>query len=315
MHLNMMQPKTKVKDFLLSITKNCETLIEQTHRKAEETLEFKMLKYRETIHFFPHISIKGVWMLGLASLEVYNFTFDITQENNKLELYTDPFGSDISDPELKDKVAEVLGIPDISFKGLEHELYGPNITKIYRKLPTENSQTVGYYNLLLNCLHSSIRGFEGNLKILSSLDQNDFQLISKQNDSKFITYEIPPGLYTFEDLSEVPSRGFKNGFELRKKQRYLKIDNSDSILIESENVTLITNMISRYDIKVLRFNTKSFFTTILGFSPYCDYTNYIGYDDDYYSEKNRNLNTTIKNHLKGDVIDGSVLNGVRQPTL
>ena len=38
----MIRPKTQTEDFLLSITKNCERLIEQTHRKAEETLEFKM---------------------------------------------------------------------------------------------------------------------------------------------------------------------------------------------------------------------------------------------------------------------------------
>ena len=47
----MIRPKNQTEDLLLSITKNCETLIEQTHRKAEETLEFKMIKPRETFHF------------------------------------------------------------------------------------------------------------------------------------------------------------------------------------------------------------------------------------------------------------------------
>ena len=40
----MITPKNETKHLLLSITKNCETLIEQTHGKAEETLEFKMIK-------------------------------------------------------------------------------------------------------------------------------------------------------------------------------------------------------------------------------------------------------------------------------
>ena len=44
MNLNMIQPKNQTEDLLLSITKNCQTLIKQTHRKAEETLEFKMIK-------------------------------------------------------------------------------------------------------------------------------------------------------------------------------------------------------------------------------------------------------------------------------
>ena len=44
MNLNMVQPKKKSEDLSPSITKNCETLIEQTHKKAEETLEFKLTK-------------------------------------------------------------------------------------------------------------------------------------------------------------------------------------------------------------------------------------------------------------------------------
>ena len=34
----MIRPKNDTEHFLLSISKNCETFIEQTHRKAEETL-------------------------------------------------------------------------------------------------------------------------------------------------------------------------------------------------------------------------------------------------------------------------------------
>ena len=39
MNLNMIRSKNITEDFLLSITENCETLIEQNHGKAEETLE------------------------------------------------------------------------------------------------------------------------------------------------------------------------------------------------------------------------------------------------------------------------------------
>ena len=34
MNLNMIRPKTQTEDLLLSITENCGTLIELTHRKA-----------------------------------------------------------------------------------------------------------------------------------------------------------------------------------------------------------------------------------------------------------------------------------------
>ena len=39
MNLHMIRPKNETKDLLLSITRNCETLIELTQRKAE-TFQF-----------------------------------------------------------------------------------------------------------------------------------------------------------------------------------------------------------------------------------------------------------------------------------
>ena len=67
MNLNMIRPKNETENLLLSITRNCETLTEQTHRKAEETLEFKITKPREIFHFNSLIQINGDWMIGLIS--------------------------------------------------------------------------------------------------------------------------------------------------------------------------------------------------------------------------------------------------------
>ena len=80
MNLNMIQLKNETEDILLSITENCETLIEQTHRKPEETLELKMIKTREMFHFTPPIHIEGYWMLGFTDLEVYNSIFTLTKK-------------------------------------------------------------------------------------------------------------------------------------------------------------------------------------------------------------------------------------------
>ena len=82
----MVRPKNKTEDLLLSITKNCEVLIEQTHRKPEEFLDLKMTKPRQTFHFKPPIQIKRDWMIGLTDLEVYNSIFNIKEQNNKFEL-------------------------------------------------------------------------------------------------------------------------------------------------------------------------------------------------------------------------------------
>ena len=80
LNIILIQPKDEIEDLLLSITKKCERLIDQTHRKAEETLEFKMIKPREILHFKPSIQVKGDWMLGLVDLEVYNPVFNITKK-------------------------------------------------------------------------------------------------------------------------------------------------------------------------------------------------------------------------------------------
>ena len=92
-------------------------------------------------------------------------------------------------------------------------------------------------------------------------------------------------------------------------------DMSDSVLIESDDVSLITKLTVRPEITALKFNEKSFFNTILGFSSHWDYKNFASCDHEYYSARNRNLSTIEKNHLKCDCIDGWVLNRKRRPIL
>ena len=241
----MIRPKNKTEDLLLSITKNCETLIEQTHKKAEGTLEFKLTKSRKTCHFKPPIQVKGDWMIGLISLEACNSIFNITEENNIFQLYTNPFDCEFSFTELKDKVAEVLGLSYFLTEDVEHELFGPNITKTYRNLSIENNQTDGHFILFLKFMQSSFRVFESYVRNSSPLDANDIQLILKQYNSKFIAHKIPSGAYTFKNVSEVLSRRFKNGFAIENLPRNHEHDKSDSIIIESDNVSLITKLILR----------------------------------------------------------------------
>ena len=61
----------------------------------------------------------------------------------------------------------------------------------------------------------------------------------------------------------------------------------------------------------IRFDEKSFFSTILGFTPHWDSKHY----NKYISEKNVNLSTTNKINLKCECIDGSVVDGLRQSIL
>ena len=91
MNLNLIRPQNETEDLLLSTTINCECFIQQTHRKAEQTLEIKMIKPRETFHFDPPIQIKEDWVIGLVNIEVYNSIFIINTTNNKFDIYADNF--------------------------------------------------------------------------------------------------------------------------------------------------------------------------------------------------------------------------------
>ena len=60
----------------------------------------------------------------------------------------------------------------------------------------------GYYILLLGFARSPFKVFLSYLRIVIGLDEDDIQLILKQCNEKFITYELSPGIYTREDISQ-----------------------------------------------------------------------------------------------------------------
>ena len=127
MNLNMIRPKNKTEDLLLSKTKNCETLIEQTHGNAEETLEFKMIQLKQTFHFEPLIPIEGSWRIGLTDLEVYNFLLNITEENNKFKLYKFPDGKSggVTYTKVREEIEKDAATSDITATDLQDEKRGP----------------------------------------------------------------------------------------------------------------------------------------------------------------------------------------------
>ena len=299
----MIRPKNQTEDLLLSITKNCETLINQTHRKAEETLEFKMNKSREIIHFNPTIQIKEDWMLGLNDLEVYNSIFNITEQNNKFELYKfpDEKSGGVSYEKVRDEIERDLGISDITAADLQDDIIAPIIIEEYKKQVTKRMEDGGYMKILAGYVRSVFQDFESYLRTEIDLVQDDVKLGLDEYNSSFITYELDPGIYTFKDLSEAL-------FNILQSE-YTGYNNV--IDIEFDDITRKTKLVLRHGIVAIRFDEKSFFSTILGFTPGWDYKHY----NKYTSQKVVNLGSTNKIHLKCDCIDGSVVNGLRQPIL
>ena len=245
----MIQPKNETENLLLSFIKSCETLIKQTHRKAEDTIEFKMINSRETFHFKPQIQIQGDWMIGLTNLEVYNSIFKITEENNKFELYrdtSDKFGF----LELKHELEEILNISHITNEHLNDEILGPRIIDEFIKLTTEKKNTDGFI-ILLSYSRSLFRDFEGFLRIVVGLPEEDIQLILKEYNLHFITYELTPGIYSIPDISDT----------IHTFSGHMK-----TIQIEYDDISMKTKIILKYiggrkmfGLGTLRFDERPFF--------------------------------------------------------
>ena len=296
----MITPKNEIEDSLLLITKNCETLIEQTHRKAEETLEFKMVKSRETFHFKPPIQINGNWMIGLTDLEVYNSFFNIKQ-NNKFELYKfpDEKSGGVSYEKVRDEIERDLDISDVTAADLQDDIIGPIVIKEYREQVTKRMKDDKYMEILARNIRSVFQDFESYLRTEVDLVEDDGKLVLDEYNSSFITYELDPGIYTCKDLSEALFNILQSEYP----------GPSNVIDIEFDDIIRKAKLDVRSGIIAIRFDEKSFFSTILGFTPRWDYKHY----NKYTSRKVVNLGSTNKIHLKCDCIDGSVVNGLRQP--
>ena len=303
MNLNMIQPKNQTEELLLSITENCETLIEQTHRKPEETLEFKMIKPRELFHFSPSIQNKGDWMIGLTYLGVYNSIFNITEENNKFELYKfpDEKADGISYTKVRDEIEKDLDISDITATDLQDDIVGPIIIEEYKEQVTKRMKNEQNMNILSIYTRSLFQNFKSFLRTQIDLVEDDIKLVLDEYNSSFITYENPPGVYVSKDFSEV----LLNFLQSEYKGEINKIGT------EYDDNTMKIELIVGVGIVAIRFDEQSFFSNILGFTPGWGYKHY----NKYISQKILNLGSTNKIHLKCDIIDGSVANGLRQPIL
>ena len=190
---------------------------------------------------------------------------------------------------------------------MEDETTGPRIIKAYWKLRSEKSSTNGYIILLLGYARSLCRDFESYLRIVIGLEEDNIQLISKQHNEKFVTYELEPGNHTIGDFQEAV-------YPLGDHEGTLQIEYDD---LNKKTKLNLTRFGSTFG--MLRFDKNSFFKTFLGFKPLWDYkpTNAFIADDlgVYTSDKIILYLNTKKNHLNSDCIDGSVQDGVRQPIL
>ena len=73
----------------------------------------------------------------------------------------------------------------------------------------EKNDAGSYKKLLPRYKSSIIQDFESFLRTEADLVDDNINLILDENNSNFINYETPPGIYSIEDLSEVLSKIFE----------------------------------------------------------------------------------------------------------
>ena len=266
----------KKESLLLSIAKSNQEIVENTHSKPQETLEFKMTKQKESFSFDVPLILNEKWMMGVTSLEVYNTVYNITEKNNKHEilLTKQQLEEHRVDTELVPKIKDLYETSDDKFIEKTNTLITNSYTKKKKKLTRKD------FNQLKELI-----------EVFNYPDQQihipDFEI---EHDSFGI--QLTPGAYELVDINASVKQ---------------KINESDYDF----KFDLIPDTISMKSVLTtsnpIHFNPE--LNKVLGFTQR-DYPS-----GTHTSEKPVMITTTDKVHLKCDCVDGSIVNGIREQIL
>ena len=143
-------------------------------------------------------------MIGLTDLEVHFSISNITEQNNKFELYKFPDSKigGISYTKVRDKDEKDLGTTHITATDLQADKIAPNVIEDYEEQVSKGMEDGRYMRILSIYTRSVFQDFKSFLRTQIDLVEADNKLVLDEYNSSFITYEISPGFYTFEDISE-----------------------------------------------------------------------------------------------------------------
>ena len=282
----------KKESLLLGIAKSNQEIVENTHSKPQETLEFKMTKQKESFSFDVPLNINEKWMMRVTSLEVYNTVYNITNSNNKLEIV-------LNDQQL-DALEFDTGVV-------------PNIKKLYETYDLENNKL--YYEFIEKANIYLLTSYKKKMK----LPKKDFDYLKQMKsnipitipnfeiENEFIDIQLPPGVYELIKINNTIKQIITDsGYELDDKSKFKK-----DLTVFSIEFNIIPDTISMKSVLTtsnpIHFNSE--LNKVLGFTQR-DYPS-----GTHFSEKPVMITTTDKVHLKCDCVDGSIVNGIREQIL
>ena len=292
-------------ELLLLIKKHTDTLIKQTKTKPQETLEFKMNKQRQTFSFNPPINLveEDKWLLAVSSFECINSVFNVTDENNSFSIIIPIHWEAEFDEKTIDEVNRLLELRSLELHVNEVRKRGNTIKIVDKEYILSNFDNQKYEILeeLKNAKYKDLRDLVYRMQLTYDeiIDVIDLRYIS----TKRIRYSLNPGTYEIIDLNNT-----------------LKhiLPDKVKVSITIDDIRLKSNLKIN---QTLIFTEKSFSYTILGFTQSRSYP----LDDidgfyqliagSYKSDKPINITGIDKIHLKCDCIQGSIVNGIREPIL
>ena len=292
-------------ELLLLIKKHTDTLIEQTKTKPQETLEFKMNKQMQTFSFnlVDNLVEEGKWLLAVSSLESTNSVFNITNENNSFSIIIPGHYQNKSDEKTIDDLNNLLELKSLELHVNEVKKRGNKI-KIADKeyiLSDFDNQKYEILQVLKNAKYSDLEDLVYRRRL--SYDEVMDILDLKYIPTKRTGYSLDPGIYEVVDLNNT--------------LKHILPDNV-KVNITIDDIRLKSNLKIN---QTLIFTEKFFFYTILGFTQSRSYP----LDDidgfyqliagSYKSDKPINITGIDKVHLKTDFLQGSIVNGIREPIL
>ena len=264
-----------------------------------------MNKQRQTFSFNPPINLieEGKWLLTVSSFECTNSVFNITDENNSFSIIIPGHYQKKADEKTIDDLNKLLELRSLELHVNEVRKRG-NIIKIRDK----EYKLIAFDNQKYEILQELKNDKYNDLTDLVYRMQLTYDEIIDVLDLKYIPtkrtgYSLNPGFYEVVDLNNI--------------LKYILPDNV-KLNITIDDIRLKSNLKIN---QTLIFTERSFFYTILGFTQSRSYP----LDDidgfyqliagSYKSDRPINITGIDKIHLKCDCIQGSVVNGIREPIL
>ena len=243
------------------------------------------------------------WLLSVSSFECTNSVFNITNENNSFSIIIPGHYQNKSDEKTIDNLNKLLELKSLELHVNEVRIRGNKIKiadKEY-KLSDFDNQKYEILQQLKNAKYNDLEDLVYRMRL--SYDEIMDILDLNYIPTKRIGYSLNPGTYEVVDLNKTLKHILPNNVKVNITIYDIRLKSNIKI-----NQTLI-------------FTEKSFFYTSLGFT---QSRSYPLHDIDgfyqliagsYKSDKPINITGIDKCRLKCDCIQGSIVNGIREPIL